>query len=189
MHPEVHAYRDWRGRLIVPNQVDIAALVEVASSDGPFPMAHLVRAADRRTPADISDELRHVKADPASVPAGRLLSHAAPWLARIPGAVALFYLAAARLPSMRAMAGTVAVSSIGMFGGGSGAAIGHPTISTLNIYVGGLSERPHVVEGEILVRDMLDLTVTVDHRIVDGAPAARFVADLRRLLERAAPTE
>jgi len=33
---------------------------------------------------------------------------------------------------------------------------------------------------------VLDLTVTVDHRVVDGAPATRFGADLRRLLEEAA---
>jgi hypothetical protein len=33
------------------------------------------------------------------------------------------------------------------------------------------------------VRDVLDLTVSVDHNVVDGAPAARFVADLRSAIE------
>jgi pyruvate/2-oxoglutarate dehydrogenase complex dihydrolipoamide acyltransferase (E2) component len=33
------------------------------------------------------------------------------------------------------------------------------------------------------VRDVLDLTVTVDHDVVDGAPATRFGAELRRLME------
>jgi pyruvate/2-oxoglutarate dehydrogenase complex dihydrolipoamide acyltransferase (E2) component len=32
-------------------------------------------------------------------------------------------------------------------------------------------------------REILDLTVTVDHNVVDGAPAARFIADLRRFIE------
>lgn len=36
------------------------------------------------------------------------------------------------------------------------------------------------------VRYVLDLTVTIDHNVVDGAPAARFGAELRRLIETAA---
>ena len=35
-----------------------------------------------------------------------------------------------------------------------------------------------------MVRDVLDLTVTIDHNVVDGAPATRFGADLRRRMER-----
>ncbi len=35
------------------------------------------------------------------------------------------------------------------------------------------------------IRDILDLTVTLDHNVVDGAPAARFGAELRRLIESA----
>jgi len=38
----------------------------------------------------------------------------------------------------------------------------------------------------IEVRDVLDLTVTIDHNVVDGAPATRFTADLRRLIHTAA---
>jgi pyruvate/2-oxoglutarate dehydrogenase complex dihydrolipoamide acyltransferase (E2) component len=33
--------------------------------------------------------------------------------------------------------------------------------------------------------DLLDITVTIDHNVVDGAPATRFAADLRRILHRA----
>jgi pyruvate/2-oxoglutarate dehydrogenase complex dihydrolipoamide acyltransferase (E2) component len=36
------------------------------------------------------------------------------------------------------------------------------------------------------VRDVLDLTVTIDHNVVDGAPATRFAADLRQLMQTAA---
>ena len=54
------------------------------------------------------------------------------------------------------------------------------------VVVGGLSRRPRVVGDQIAVRDVLDLTVTVDHTVVDGAPATRFGADLRRRLENPA---
>jgi pyruvate/2-oxoglutarate dehydrogenase complex dihydrolipoamide acyltransferase (E2) component len=46
-----------------------------------------------------------------------------------------------------------------------------------------MSRRPRVLGDQIALRDVLDLTVTVDHNVVDGAPAARFGADLRRRME------
>ena len=46
---------------------------------------------------------------------------------------------------------------------------------SLQVVVGGMSPRPRVVDdGEVEVRDVLDLTVTIDHNVVDGAPAARL---------------
>ena len=44
-------------------------------------------------------------------------------------------------------------------------------------------DRPRVVDGQVEARSVLDLTVTIDHNVVDGAPAARFGAELRRHLE------
>jgi len=182
-HPEVHAYRSWSGRLIIHHHVDVATLVEVAAPEGSFPLAHLVRDADARGLADISAEIRTVKANPTAGTSGRLFRETAPLASRIPGAVALFYVLAARSVRMRRMTGTVSVTSVGMFGGGGGFGIGHPTVQTLTVLIGGMSVRPWVRDGEIVPREVLDLTVTVDHNIVDGAPAARFVADLRRMIE------
>ncbi len=70
-----------------------------------------------------------------------------------------------------------------MFLGGSGHGIGVQTIMPLTVLVGGVTERPWVVDDEIVVRKILDLTVTIDHTTVDGGPAARFGATLRELLE------
>jgi pyruvate/2-oxoglutarate dehydrogenase complex dihydrolipoamide acyltransferase (E2) component len=54
---------------------------------------------------------------------------------------------------------------------------------TLTVAVGGIAQKPGVHEGEIAIREYLDLTVSIDHDVVDGAPAARFVQSLRSLLE------
>ncbi|MBU4253236.1 MAG: 2-oxo acid dehydrogenase subunit E2 [Acidobacteria bacterium] len=56
---------------------------------------------------------------------------------------------------------------------------------TLNIGVGGISKKPGVHQGEIAIREYLDLTISIDHDVVDGAPAARFVQNFRTLLEDA----
>lgn len=180
-HPEVGAYRDWRGRLVVPQFVDVATLVEVERQGGSFPLAHVLGDADARSVDDLTRELHAVKARPASSGSGRLLGWAR--LARVPFVVSAMYAIAARSRKLRSRSGTVAVTSVGMFTGGAGHAIGHPTIMTLSVVVGGMSDRPVVRHGEVVVRRLLDLTVSVDHRIVDGAPLARFGADLRRLVE------
>jgi pyruvate/2-oxoglutarate dehydrogenase complex dihydrolipoamide acyltransferase (E2) component len=79
--------------------------------------------------------------------------------------------------------GTVQVTAVGMFAGGGGFAIAPPTLASLVVVIGGLDRRPRAVGDAIVVRDVVDLTATIDHNVVDGAPATRFGAELRRLME------
>ncbi len=184
-HPEVHAYRDWRRRLVTHSYVDVGTLVEIDGPDGPLPIAHLLRDADVRDAADLSAELRAVKARPAVSRSERLLRRAGPVAFHVPGAVGAFYFLLARSVRMRQLAGTVSVTAVGMFAGGGGFGISAPSPITLGLLVGGISARPRAVAGRVEIRDVLDLTLTIDHNIVDGAPAARFGADLRRRIESA----
>ena len=182
-HPEVHAYRGWSGRLVMHRHVDIATMVEVHTPDGVFPLAHPVRNAESRSVRDISSELRGVRDDTTASSSGRLLMRWGSKAGQVPGLIGLGYLTARHSPSVRRRTGTVTASSVGMMMGGNGFAIGTPTISTLTVIIGGMGERPWVIDGELTVRTILDLTVQIDHRVVDGAPAARFGATLRQLLE------
>jgi pyruvate dehydrogenase E2 component (dihydrolipoamide acetyltransferase) len=50
--------------------------------------------------------------------------------------------------------------------------------------VGGIKQRPFVVDGQVMVRDVVWLSLTFDHRLVDGAPAALFLQYIKRLIER-----
>lgn len=58
-----------------------------------------------------------------------------------------------------------------------------PVIAT----VGGIAAKPWVADGELAIRDILHLTLSIDHDVVDGAPAARFAARFVELLSTAAP--
>lgn len=185
-HPHVHAYRDWRGRLVEHRHVDVQTLIEVPTDQGPFGMVHVVRDADVRSVAEISAELRAVKTDPATTTTGRLLTTVAPTLGRLPGLYRAMYAAMSRSRRVHLATGTVQVTAVGMFADGAGFAIAPPTLASLVVVVGGLAKRPRVVGDRIEVRDVLDLTVTIDHNIIDGAPATRFGADLRRLMHTAA---
>jgi pyruvate/2-oxoglutarate dehydrogenase complex dihydrolipoamide acyltransferase (E2) component len=185
-HPEVHAYRDWRGRLVRHRHVDVQTLVEVPTEQGPFGLVHVVRDADVRSVGDLNGELRGVKADASSVPTGRALQRLAPLVGHVPGAFPAMYAVMRRSVRAHELAGTVQVTAIGMFAAGGGFAIAPPTLASVLVVVGGLSRRPRVVGEQIAVRDVLDLTVTIDHNVVDGAPATRFGADLRRRMQNPA---
>lgn len=82
--------------------------------------------------------------------------------------------------------GTITVTNVGPLGGTSVV----PTINYPEAAIIGMArvqERPVVVDGEIVVRKMLPLTLAFDHRIADGAAAARFVSGcVRRLSDPAA---
>jgi pyruvate/2-oxoglutarate dehydrogenase complex dihydrolipoamide acyltransferase (E2) component len=185
-HPSVHSYRDWRGRLVQHRHVDVQTLIEVQTDQGPFGLVHVVRDADIRGVADITAELRAVKTDPASTTGGLLLRTVAPVLGRVPGLYRLMFAVMSRSRRVHHASGTVQVSAIGMFADGAGFAIAPPTLASLLVIVGGVSRRPAVVNDRIEARDVLDLTVTIDHNVVDGAPATRFGAEFRRLLSTAA---
>ena len=51
------------------------------------------------------------------------------------------------------------------------------------ITVGGIGEKPGVLDGQIAIREYLSLTLSFDHDLIDGAPAARFTGRLKELIE------
>lgn len=185
LHPEIHGYRNWRGQLVLHRQVDISTLIEVPTPTGTFPLAHLIVDTQSRSVADISAEIRTLQHDPGATRNQRMLNRELPLIATVPGLVRLGYQLANRSVRLRRQVGTVSLTAVGMFGGGAGFGIAAPTLFTLGILVGGISSQARIVNDEVATRQIMNLTVTVDHTIVDGAPAARFTADLRRLLETA----
>ena len=77
---------------------------------------------------------------------------------------------------------TVGLTAVGMFGKGGGWAIPFG-VHTLDIALGGIAEKPGVVDGRIEIREYLSLTISFDHDIIDGAPAARFAQRFKELIE------
>jgi pyruvate dehydrogenase E2 component (dihydrolipoamide acetyltransferase) len=78
--------------------------------------------------------------------------------------------------------GTFTISNLGMYGIEQFVAVLNPPQAAI-LAVGAAEERPVVRGGEVVVRPMLTLTLTVDHRAVDGAPAAEFLRTLKAFVE------
>jgi pyruvate dehydrogenase E2 component (dihydrolipoamide acetyltransferase) len=81
--------------------------------------------------------------------------------------------------------GTFTISNLGMFGIEQFVAVLNPPQAAI-LAVGATEERPVVVAGEVVVRPMMTMTLTVDHRAVDGAEGADFLRTVKQLLEEPA---
>lgn len=181
MNKEVHAQRNWRNQLIIFDDVDINTMIEVELDNRKVPMPHIIKAANRKTFWEIYEEIRATQAKPASSTESRFMRSflLLPWTIR-----RLFYWVVMRNPRLaREYTSSVMVTAVGMFGKGGGWGIPMANFP-LTVTLGGIAEKPGVVEGQLEVREYLDVTVSFDHDIVDGAPAARFTQQFRELVER-----
>jgi pyruvate dehydrogenase E2 component (dihydrolipoamide acetyltransferase) len=80
---------------------------------------------------------------------------------------------------------TITVTNVGSFGMDAGTPIiNHPEAAILA--TGAIAKRPWVAGEEIQVREVMTLSLSFDHRIIDGAEAGRFLRYLAGLIERPA---
>ena len=78
--------------------------------------------------------------------------------------------------------GTFTVSNLGMFDVDSFTAVINPPEAGI-LAVGKIAKTPVVVNDEIVIRPIMTLSLTYDHRVVDGAPAAQFLKRIKELLQ------
>lgn len=177
----VHAYRDWRNRLVLFDDVDVSLPVERSGQRQPVVLQTVIRAANRKSVEDIHGEIRELQSRALVDTAwGRWLR----WYVLVPGPVRrLFFRIAQRSPAiLKRFNGTVMVTSVGMFGTVAGWGIPLPG-HTLCVTVGGIETKPVLHNGELQSKQHLCLTVTFDHDIVDGGPAARFIQRFAELIQ------
>jgi hypothetical protein len=165
---------------VLYDEVDIATMIEVEKDGKRFPVGHIVRGANKKTFREIHEEIRRIQAGPMEgKEVKRLYSIGLlPAFVRRP----MFWLLSRSPHLTKRYKGTVALTAVGMFGKGGGWGMGLPS-HTLGITIGGIAEKPGIVEGRIEAREYLNVTLDFDHDIVDGAPAARFGQRFRELVE------
>jgi len=183
----IQAYRKGDKHLVLFEDVNVGLMVERKVGEKAALMGHVVRGANRKTYREIHDEIRWVQSEP--VPPSRGMSKWFRSVMLLPRPLAKLAIGLLRANSRRdptigvAMGGTVGLTSVGLFGGGHSGWGLSPTFHPLGLVVGGISWKPTMVEGQIEPREILNLTVTFDHDIVDGGPATRFVKRLVELIE------
>lgn len=182
-HKHMHACRDWRSQLVLFDEVDVNTLFEVEVGGQKLIRPHIIRAVNHKSVQELHNEVRAFQATSEQGEEAQFVR----WFVRLPGCVRrpLLRMLLVRPELRKRYMGTVALSSVGMFGSGSFWGLPVPN-HTLQLTLGGIAEKPAVVAGRIEPREFLSVTISFDHDIVDGAPAARFAQHWKELVERGA---
>jgi len=180
--PNFNSFRKGRN-LVILEDVTISVLVEREINGEIVPENLGIRAAQTKSYRQIHEEIRTAQ-EHAGDGLGGLSG--ATWIRFIPGFLfRLFVKIASKNISMMERYGAVGVTAVGMFGKKNQALWVVPIVggATVGVAVGGIVERPCINEGQLESHEHLCLTITFNHDIIDGAPAARFVKHFSELLE------
>ncbi|HET7478827.1 MAG TPA: 2-oxo acid dehydrogenase subunit E2 [Rubrobacteraceae bacterium] len=178
-NPNLNSFRKGR-KLILLDDVTVSVLVEREIAGEKVPEPFGIRAAQTKTYRRIHDEIRATQRHGEDGLGG--LSGIS-WVRFIPGfLLRAFVRVASRNIHMMDRFGAVGVTAVGMFGGNEALWLIPLSGATVAVTVGGIVERPSASGGRIETREHLCLTVTFDHDIVDGVPAARFLKRFSELL-------
>jgi hypothetical protein len=183
----------WKRRSLVAfRDVDIAIPVERVVSGKGVPLPLLLKQVNRRSAQDIHREIQAALQKSIVDEKDFILNpHQFSRLA-----MQLYYLSPQRLRLFlwrrifanpfraRKNSGTVMVTTVNAADGSTGWIVPSRNMHNIALSLGSISRKPWVVSNKVEVRDILHLTVTFNHDVIDGVPARRFVQDLVKTIEQ-----
>lgn len=184
----IQAYRKGN-KLIVFDDVDISTMVERMVNGVPTPVSYVLRKANQKSVFDISDEIRAAKKGTSTdlIDSDEMLQKKKliGVIKRIGFLRRWFLKRIFKDPFLKKkFNGTVGFSSMGMFSYNTAGWIIPITPQVLSAMVGGIRELPGLENGEMIKREYVDITISMDHDILDGAQTARFIERFRKQLKR-----
>lgn len=184
-HPTLHGFRQGK-HVVVFEDVDVNTLLEKRKPDGALiPVIYIVRGANRKSLSEIDRELKDaVTRDLLDDPGVKRRASSLKWPSLVRRGVLAWTM---RDPfKMKKQWGTVGLSNVGSSLSSRFAVGTSFSLLTLTILAGSISTKVTWRDERPTPRQVLGMTVMVDHNLVDGMPAARFAEELAQLLEGAA---
>lgn len=184
----LNAYRLGRRKLVVFDDVDISMPIERGVNGKPFIMAYIVRKVNEKSVSDITQEIRSIQQKPVDGSLQVFGDQLTPWERRLlhaPLFVKKIGLVMVRRNGIfkKEHFGTIGFIAIGMKGRFPGFVIGIGGPIATFIAVGGVTKKPGVFDGKILIREFLHVAIHIDHDVVSWSSLARFTDRLVELLE------
>ena len=183
----LNSYRKGR-KIIVFDKIDVSVMIEITTKDGKqVPFNHVIRDIENKSVKDITDEIRAVqqKKIDEREQLTRESSKFTNLYTIIPGFIrrAVIKTILTNPFKLRKLIGTIGITSLGKFVKNlSGWAIPFAD-KTLNVALGGIKKMTCDLNGKMQTREYLCVTYLIDHNLVDGAPAARFISRATELME------
>lgn len=189
LHPPVNGFK--RGnKVVVYKDVDIALALERELQGELVPLAYVIRQVNGKSMGEIHREIQSAKSIPVGNEGEYVLGENYFWMnlfIALPQRFRLFLWRSFFFTNpqrMKDMMGNMMVTTVGLVGHVRGWIVPF-TMHPFCLAFGSVTEEPAVYQGEIQKRELLHLCMLIDHDVIDGSPAARFVDDLVRRLEKA----
>jgi len=186
-HPEAAAFLRNKRELIIFRDINVSVIVEKILGNSRVPLPLLIERTNHKSSHDITLEIKSAKE--SELNSNDILPHRKPAFAEnlyylLPGFLRrLIWRLILKTPKMafREM-GNVVVTSVGMMGKINGWFI-QKSIHPVSFGIGSVIRKPVVVGSEVKIREILNMTVLIDHDVIDGAPMARVLDDLNSYIE------
>lgn len=186
-HPEAAGFLRNKKKLVTFDDVNITFIVEKNVGGKKVPIPLVIEKANEKSIPLITDEIEGAKDSDLSE--SDIIMNRKPELHE-----RLYY----RLPAFLRIKvwkymlknpeiaygkmGNVIITSLGAVGKIKGWFV-HKSVHPLSFGIGSVLEKPAVVKGEIKIREILNMTILLDHDVIDGAPMVRFLNDLTYNIE------
>jgi len=189
-YPSAHGVRVGRRKIATFSHVSVSIMVERNVDGERVPLPLLINDADSRTVEEIEAQIAVARQQPVSagtVVIGDTDSLRYRLYYALPGFLRrrLLTRALSNPERMQSMMGSVVITSVGMGGRVKGWFI-PKSMHPVCIGIGAVTSKAVVMNGGIEPREVLHMTVLVDHDVIDGAPASRWISALVKAMESGA---
>ncbi len=187
MHPEACAFLYNKKKLILFHDINVSFMVEKSIGRQKVPIPMVIEKTQEKSAQEITREIEKARSQVLSADdkiihrqttiTEKLYYHLPGFLRRLIWRI-LLQSPKIIYPRM----GNVVITSVGMMGRINGWFI-HRSVHPLSFGIGSVLRKPVVDGNEVKIREILNMTVLVDHDVVDGGPMVRFLNDLTKLIE------
>ncbi|ERM80742.1 hypothetical protein P872_21235 [Rhodonellum psychrophilum GCM71 = DSM 17998] len=187
-HEFVAAYLKGNRSLLVFEDVNVSLIVEKELNGQKIPLPLLIEKADKKSIETITNEIGVARENPLNKK-DIVLQKRSTAMERfyyfLPGFIRrAFWRNLLKHPHLAfSKMGNVAITSVGMMGEVQGWFI-PSSIHPICFGISTVSKKPWVIGERIEIREILHLTILLDHDVVDGAPMARFISELAENMEK-----
>ncbi len=183
-----HGYLKNKKKTIIFNDIDVSITVERIYDGERVPLPCVIRRTNKKNLEAITKEINGAKKQKVSkddIVLGEKKNKLTTSLYyRLPGLVRrmIWMYILARPVLANKLMGSVMLTTVGMFGKVDAWFI-HTSMHPISFGVGPVIKKPRVIDDKIEIREVLNMTVLIDHDVIDGAPMARFIAKLSSNIE------
>ncbi len=188
-HKQVHALKRGSNKLIIFDDIDISILVEKEVDGTLVPLPLLIRGANNKNITELYYEIEDAKKQIIEEGKNYVIEQnrkkePIKIFTLLPQFIRIFIwkIILSNPHRVKKMMGTAVVTSVGIDGKISGWAI-PSSFFPVCFALSSIVKKPGVVSDRIEIREFLGMTILIDHDVIDGAPAARFVSRLTEIIE------